>query len=83
MIRQVEPEYLFLAKQAGIQGDVVIDSVIDPRVTQMKVVSGSPLLVESAIQALGQWWYQPTLLKGQPVAVDMLVTLHFTLGRDS
>jgi Gram-negative bacterial TonB protein C-terminal len=49
----------------------------------MKVVSGSPLLIESAIRALGQWRYQPTLLNGQPVAVDMLVTLHFTLDRDS
>lgn len=85
LIRQVEPVYPPLARQARIQGDVVIDSVIDTqgRVTQMKVVSGSPLLVESAIQALGQWRYQPTLLNGQPVAVDMLVTLHFTLGQDS
>lgn len=85
LIRQVQPEYPPLARQARIQGDVVIDSVIDTqgRVTQMKVVSGSPLLVESAIQALGQWRYQPTLLNGQPVAVDMLVTLHFTLAQNS
>lgn len=85
LIRQVQPEYPPLAKQARIQGDVVIDSVIDAegRVTEMKVVSGSPLLVRSAIQALGQWRYQPTLLNGQPVAVDMLVTLHFTLDQDS
>lgn len=84
LIRQVQPEYPPLAKQARIQGDVVIDSVIDAegRVTEMKVVSGSPLLVRSAIQALGRWRYQPTLLNGQPVAVDMLVTLHFTLDQD-
>lgn len=74
-----------MLKQARIQGDVIIDSVIDTegRVTRMKVVSGPPLLVQSAIQALEQWRYQPTLLNGQPVAVDMLVTLHFMLGRDS
>ena len=62
-----------------------MDSVIDAqgRVTQMRVVSGSPLFVQSAIQALGKWRYQPTLLNGQPVAVDMLVTLHFTLGQHS
>jgi protein TonB len=85
LIRQVQPEYPPLAKQARIQGDVVIDSVIDTqgRVTEMEVVSGSPLLVQSAIQALGQWRYQPKLLNGQPVAVDMLVTLHFTLGQNS
>ena len=54
-----------------------MDSVIDTegRVTQMRVVSGSSLLVQSAIQALEQWRYQPTLLNGQPVPVEMLVTL--------
>jgi len=85
LIEKVEPIYPPLAKQARIQGDVVIESVIDTRgrVTEMKVVSGSPLLVEAAEQALQQWRYEPTLLNGQPVAVDMLVTLHFTLGQNS
>lgn len=85
LIEEVKPTYPQLAKQARIQGDVVIDSVIDTQghVTQMKVMSGSPLLVEAAEQALEQWKYQPTLLNGQPVAVDMLVTLHFQLGQDS
>lgn len=85
LIQQVQPVYPPLARQAHIQGDVVIESVIDiaGRVTQMKVVSGSPLLVQAAEQALEQWRYQPTLLNGQPVAVDMLVTLHFTLGENS
>lgn len=82
LIRQVQPTYPTLAKQARIQGDVVVDSVIDAqgRVTQMRVVSGSPLLVEAAMQALAQWRYQPTLLNGQPVDVEMLVTMHFQLG---
>jgi periplasmic protein TonB len=85
LIEQVQPVYPPLAKQARIQGDVLIDSVIDKegRVTQMKVVSGSPLLVQAAIQALQQWRYQPTLLNGEPVAVDMVVTVHFQLGENS
>lgn len=85
LLEEVKPTYPPLAKQARIQGDVVIDSVIDTQghVTQMKVMSGSPLLVGAAEQALEQWKYQPTLLNGQPVAVDMLVTLHFQLGRNS
>lgn len=85
LIEEVKPTYPPLAKQARIQGDVVIDSVIDTQghVTQMKVMSGSPLLVNAAERALAQWRYQPTLLNGQPVAVDMLVTLHFQLGQDS
>jgi periplasmic protein TonB len=82
LIRQVQPIYPPLARQARIHGEVVIESVIDEqgRVTQMKVVSGSPLLVQAAMQALEQWRYQPTLLNGQPIAVDMLVTVHFDLG---
>jgi protein TonB len=82
LVRQVQPVYPPLAKEARVQGDVVIDSVIDQqgKVTQMKVVSGSPLLVDAAMQALEQWRYQPTLLNGEPVAVDMYVTVHFQLG---
>jgi protein TonB len=82
LIRQVHPVYPPLAKIARVQGDVVIDSVIDQqgKVTEMKVVSGSPLLIQAAMQALEQWRYQPTLLNGEPVAVDMVVTVHFQLG---
>lgn len=85
LIEQVQPEYPPLAKQARIQGNVVIDSVIDQQghVTQMKAVSGSPLLVRAAMRAVAQWRYQPTLLNGEPVAVDMLVTVHFDLGGQS
>lgn len=85
LLEKVEPTYPPLAKQARIQGDVVLDSVIDTqgKVTQMKVVSGNPLLVQAAEQTLEQWKYEPTLLNGQPVDVDMLVTLHFTLGQNS
>jgi periplasmic protein TonB len=84
LIRQVQPVYPPLAKIARVQGDVVIDSVIDQqgKVTQMKVVSGNPLLIQAAMQALEQWRYQPTLLNGEPVAVDMVVTVHFQLGQD-
>jgi hypothetical protein len=39
--------------------------------------------VEAAEHALEKCKYQPTLLNGQPVAVDMLVTLHFQLGQNS
>jgi TonB family protein len=82
---QVEPPYPPLAKQARIQGDVVLESVIDQQghVTEMSVVSGNPLLVKAATQAVAEWRYQPTLLNGQPVAVDRMVTVHFTLGQDS
>jgi protein TonB len=82
LIRQVQPIYPSLAKIARVHGDVVIDSVIDQqgKVTEMNVVSGNPLLIRAAMQALEQWRYQPTLLNGEPVAVDMVVTVHFQLG---
>jgi periplasmic protein TonB len=74
--------YPILAKAVHVHGDVVIDSVIDPNgnVTQMKLVSGNPLLVTAAFDAVGQWKYQPTLLNGTPVAVEMQVTVHFNLA---
>jgi periplasmic protein TonB len=61
---------------------VAIDAVIDEHgnVTQAKVVSGNGLLVTAALNAVEQWKYQPTLLNGQPIAVDMEVTVTFKLG---
>ena len=81
LIRRVQPIYPPLAMETRAQGEVVIDCVIDTHgnVTQMKVVSGSPLLVQSAMQALSEWKYQPTLLNGHPVSVEMLVTVNFQL----
>jgi TonB family protein len=65
-----------------MHGDVVIDTIIDGRgeVTQMKLVSGSPLLAGAAFKAVAQWKYAPTLLDGTPVAIEMEVTVHFNLG---
>jgi protein TonB len=82
IIRQVQPVYPILAKEARMQGDVVIDTIIDERgdVTQMKLVSGSPLLAGAAFHAVEQWKYAPTLLNGTPVALEMEVTVHFNLG---
>src|SRR6267143_821552 len=82
VIRQVQPVYPVLAREARIYGVVVIDSVIgaDGNVTEMKLVSGHPLLTQAAFDAVGQWKYQPTLLNGTPVAIEMYVTVHFNLG---
>jgi len=82
LIRKVEALYPALAKATRTQGTVVLDCVIDERgnVTQMKLVSGHPLLVQAALAAVQQWKYQPTLLNGMPVAVEMHVTVNFVLG---
>lgn len=82
IIQQVQPIYPILAKEVHVHGDVVIDSVIDANgnVTEMKLVSGSPLLVTAAFDAVREWKYQPTLLNGTPVPVEMHVTVHFDLS---
>jgi protein TonB len=78
----VQPDYPVLAKQEHISGAVVVDAVIDEHgnVVQAHVVSGHPLLITEALKAVLQWKYEPTLLNGTPVAVEMEVTVHFKLG---
>jgi len=78
----VQPDYPTLAKQERIWGTVVVDAVIDEQgnVVQAHVVSGHPLLITAALNAVLKWKYEPTLLNGTPVAVEMEVTVHFSFG---
>jgi len=78
----VQPEYPTLAREAHIWGAVVVNAVIDEHgnVVQARAVSGHPLLIPAALKAVLQWKYEPTLLNGTPVAVEMEVTVHFSLG---
>jgi len=78
----VQPEYPPLAMQARIWGTVVVSAVIDEHgnVVQARAVSGHPLLIPAALQAVLQWKYEPTTLSGTPVSVQMEVTVHFNLG---
>jgi TonB family protein len=81
LISHVPPVYPPLAKQARLQGDVVLEAVISREgdVTNLRVVSGHPLLVDAALTAARQWKYRPTLLNGQPVEVVSEVTVPFKL----
>ena len=76
------PVYPALARQARIQGSVVLHAIIDKdgKVAQLEVISGHPLLVQSALDAVKQWRYKPTLLNGDPVEVDTTITVTFTMG---
>jgi protein TonB len=78
----VQPEYPVLAREAHIWGTVVVNAVIDEHgnVVQARAVNGHPLLIPVALKAVLQWKYEPTLLNGTPVAVEMEVTVHFSLG---
>ncbi|MBL8231419.1 MAG: M56 family metallopeptidase [Bryobacterales bacterium] len=80
--RMVRPEYPALAKQARIQGKVVLAVVIDKtgQVSNIELVSGHPLLAPAAVTAVQQWTYKPTLLNGNPVDVLTQVDVNFTLA---
>ena len=82
IITQTRPVYPALARQARIQGNVVLHAIIDKdgKVAQLEVVTGHPLLVQSALDAVKQWRYKPTLLNGDPVEVDTTITVTFTMG---
>jgi protein TonB len=78
----VNPEYPTLAREAHIQGTVVVDAVIDEKgnVVQARAVSGHPLLIAAALKAVLQWKYEPTSLNGQPVSVELQAQVHFNLS---
>jgi len=83
LVRQPHPVYPPLAKQARIQGTVKLTAIIskDGTIQHLEVISGHPLLVPSALEAVKQWVYQPTLLNGEPVEVITQIDVNFTLSQ--
>ena len=81
LIHKTEPSYPALARSARIQGNVVLRAIIDKagNIQDLQLVSGHPMLVPAAIEAVKQWRYRPYLLNGQPVEVDTTITVIFTL----
>jgi TonB family protein len=84
LLMKVNPVYPPLAKQARIQGVVHLTTTIgaEGTVQNIEVMSGHPLLVPAAMEAVKQWVYKPTLLNGAPVAVITQVDVNFTLAAD-
>ena len=82
LISHPTPVYPPLAKQARIQGTVKLQAIIakDGSIAQLEVISGHPLLVASALDAVRQWRYRPTLLNGEPVEVVTTIDVVFTLS---
>jgi periplasmic protein TonB len=71
-----------MAKQARIQGVVRFNAIIarDGTVANLEVLTGHPLLVPAALEAVRQWVYKPTLLNGEPVEVITQIDVNFTLA---
>ena len=83
LIRKVEPTYPPLARAARIQGSVVLAAVISKAGTidNLRLISGHPMLVPAAIDAVSQWRYRPYILNGDVIEVDTQITVNFVLGQ--
>jgi protein TonB len=81
-IKDVKPVYPEEAQRAGVQGIVIIETVIgtDGTVQEARVLRPVPMLDKAALDAVMQWRYTPTLLNGEPVEVILTVTVTFTLN---
>ena len=82
LIHQAKPIYPRLAIQVHIQGVVKLEAIINEAGTidDLRVLSGHPLLIQAALDAVAQWRYQATLLNGHPVPVITTVEVNFRLG---
>ena len=82
LIHKVTPLYPHIAMITRQQGTVQLHAIIgrDGTVEHLEAVSGPPLLIQAALDAVAQWRYRPYVLNGQPVAVETQITVNFRLG---
>ena len=82
LIRKIQPAYPPLARQARIQGSVLLQAEIskDGTIQNLRLISGHPMLAPAAIEAVKQWRYKPYILNGEPVEVETQITVNFTLS---
>jgi periplasmic protein TonB len=81
LTRRIDPVFPSLARQTRRSGKVELHALIgaDGSVQELQVVSGDPLFVNSALDAVRQWHYRPTYLNGRPVEIDTFITVIYTL----
>jgi protein TonB len=82
LVHKVQPAYPVLARTARIQGAVLLQAVISKAgaIENLKVLAGHPMLVRAALEAVSQWRYRPYILNGEPVEVETLITVNFSLA---
>jgi protein TonB len=82
LVRRVDPVYPALARAARIQGAVVLAAVISKAGTiqHLQVLSGQPMLVNAALEAVSQWRYRPYVLNGEVIEVETQITVNFKLN---
>lgn len=83
LIHRVQPVYPAIARAAGIQGVVVLRAIVSKTGTieHLTVVSGHPMLIKPAVEAVEQWRYRPYLLNDEPIEIDTEITVNFILSR--
>lgn len=84
LIRRVQPIYPSLARMAHIQGPVVVAAIISKAGTMdhVQAISGHPMLVRAALDAVSQWRYKPYILNGEAIEVETRITVNFVLGEN-
>lgn len=83
LIHRVEPVYPTLPRQMGRGGRVELRAIVatDGTIQSLQVVSGDPLFIQSALDAVRQWRYRPTFLNGKPVEIDTFITVTYYINR--
>jgi protein TonB len=81
LIRRVEPVYPTLPKQIHKEGRVELRAIIatDGSIKSLEVVGGDLMFYQSALDAVSQWHYKPTILNGQAVEIDTYITVIYTM----
>ena len=82
LVNKVTPQYPPIAKTAHVAGTVILHAIIakDGSIQELQYMSGPPLLMKSAMDAVKEWRYKPTMLNGEPVEVDTTISVVFSLG---
>jgi TonB family protein len=83
LIHKVQPQYPAIARAMHLAGTLRLRAIIgaDGGVRQVDVISGNALLVPSAVAAVREWRYRPTMLNGEPVEVETFITVNFVLDQ--
>jgi protein TonB len=83
LVSRIEPTYPVLARQIGRSGKVELHAIIgeDGTIQSLEAVGGDPMFFASAMQAVKQWRYTPTMLNGQAVKVDTYITVIYNIAR--
>jgi periplasmic protein TonB len=83
LIHRVEPVYPTLARQIGRAGRVELRAIIatDGTIQSLQVISGDPFFYQSALDAVRQWRYKPTVLNGEPVEIDTFISVIYNMDR--